>query len=118
MQVINSRPDLGACLQVEDADHALGLIETQGIDFAILDISLEGSNSPKVAEKIKLHSPGLPILILSMQDEETYVECTGKGPAKRCIVKRKVTEQIVKAVCYVQSLVDMRLSGFTVLVKV
>jgi len=117
MQVINKRPDLGVCIQAEDADEALMVIEKQEVDFTILDISLEGSNSPKIAEKIKLHCPGLPILILSMHDEAIYVESTAKSGTRRCAVKREATDQIVKAIRYVQSMVKSQLSGFTVLVK-
>jgi len=117
-RLINEELDLGVCAEAEDANQALDAIEKQQFEFAIVNISTDGKDNIKLTEAIKLQCPDLPILILSMRDELLH----SKEPSFRWVpedvVKQKVTERIIEAIHYVQSLLRSRVFGFTVFVKI
>jgi DNA-binding NarL/FixJ family response regulator len=72
--LINQEPDLVACAKTENAEDALDVLETEQIDLAIVDISLEGRNGLQLTEQIKSRYPQLPVLILTMHGEAIYAK--------------------------------------------
>ncbi len=117
-QLINQEADLGVCVEASSANQALEVVKKQQIDMAIVDISLEKTNSVHTAEKIRLRCPNLPVLIPSMRDEILYAQSTLESEAGEYIVNQEATTKIIKAVRYIQTLLRCQVFGFTVLVKV
>lgn len=118
VQLINQEADLRVCVEAKSANQALDAVKKQQIDMAIVDISLEKTNSVHAAEKIRLRCPNLPVLILSMHDEILYAQSTLESEAGEYIVNQEATKKIIKAVRYIQTLLRCQVFGFTVLVKV
>lgn len=116
--VINREPDLVVSANAGNADEALEVVEKQQVDLAMVDISLKGANGSQIAEKIKLKCPNLPVLILSMRNEALYSKHALRARAKEYVVNKEATEQIIKALRYVQSLLRSQIFGFTVCVKI
>src|SRR5580700_10007324 len=73
-QLINQEPDLAVCAQAEDGNAAMHAIAIYKPDVVILDISLNGPDGLAVLKEIRLTSPLLPVLVLSMHDESLYAE--------------------------------------------
>jgi DNA-binding NarL/FixJ family response regulator len=117
-ELISRESDLAVCVEVQSADETLDAITKQQVDLAVVDISLEGASAIQLTERIKLESPTLPVLILSMQDESSRVARAFTAGSQKHVLNRQASEQIVDAVHYIQSLLRSRVFGFTVFVKV
>ena len=72
--LIDDQPDLVTCGQAEDAPEALKAISETKPDIVVLDISLKSSSGIELMKSIKAQYPKLPVLILSMHDEDLYAE--------------------------------------------
>lgn len=98
MLLVNQEPDLVVCDEAENASQALEAIEKQPVDLAIVDISLEGPNGIQLTERIKSRHPHLPVLVLTMHDEELYVKRAFQAGAKGYITKHEAAETIITAI--------------------
>lgn len=117
IELVNQEADLGVSVETEDAHQALDVIRKQQVDLAIVDISLKDTNGIQLAERIKLQSPNLPVLILKMNDDALYVKRASQAGTQEYVINDEATEKVIKAVRYVKSLLKSRIYGFTVLVK-
>ncbi|MBW8039952.1 MAG: response regulator transcription factor [Planctomycetes bacterium] len=119
MQLINQKAMLGVCVEGKNAGQVLDTIKKELVDMAIVDISLKlkDTNGIQLAERIKLQSPNLPVLILKMNDEALYVKRASQAGTQEYVINDEATEKVIKAVRYVKSLLKSRIYGFTVLVK-
>lgn len=96
--LIGQEPDLVVCSEAENASQALEAIEKQQVDLAIVDISLDGPNGIQLTERIKSRHPHLPVLVLTMHDEELYVKRAFQAGAKGYITKHEAAETIITAI--------------------
>lgn len=98
MQLINLEPDLVVCAEAENATKAMEAIEERKVDLAIVDISMDGPNGIQLTERIKSRHPNLPVLILTMHDEEIYVKRAFQAGAKGYVTKHEASGTIVTAI--------------------
>ncbi len=117
VQLIGREADLVVCVDAENTNQALDAIKKQQVDLAIVDISSKDTNSVQLAETIKLQFPNLPVIILSINDSAAHAERSSQAEAEEHPLDEQITEQIIKAVRYIQSLLRSQISGFTILVK-
>jgi len=117
IQLVRKEAELVDCVEVDNANQALDVIKERQADFAIVDISSQDTSGVRLAEKIKLQFPNLPVLILSMDNRAACAERSQQSEAEGHPLNEQVTERIIKAVHYVQALLRSRISGFTILVK-
>ena len=96
--LINQEPDLVVCAEAGNANEALEAIEQQHVDLAIVDISLEGTNGIQLTERIKSQYPNLPVLMLTMHDEEIYVKRAFQAGARGYVTKHEAAGTIVTAI--------------------
>ena len=84
----------------EASDGAEAIAETQRLnpDVAVVDISMPGMDGLEVVSRLHSEKPELPILILTMHEEEQYVVRSISLGAKGYITKRSAPEQLVKAI--------------------
>ncbi|MHC5060810.1 MAG: response regulator [Planctomycetota bacterium] len=97
-QLINHESDLRICAEAANAMQALAAIREQPFDLAMVDISLDDMDGIELAEKIKLISPDLPVLILTMHDEAEYAERALRAGAEGYVTKNEAAEKIVTAI--------------------
>ncbi|MGD9035311.1 MAG: response regulator transcription factor, partial [Syntrophobacterales bacterium] len=64
----------------------------------VVDISMPGLDGLEVISQLSSFHPQLPILVLTMHEEEQYVVRTIAAGAKGYITKRSVPEQLVQAI--------------------
>lgn len=96
--LINQQPDLAICGEAGDTISALREIRRISPDAVVVDISLGGSSGIELIKEIKITSPKVAILVLSMHEESTYVERALRAGALGYVVKRETTKQIVSAI--------------------
>jgi DNA-binding NarL/FixJ family response regulator len=95
--LINQEPDLAVCGEAEEMHSALSSIPLLRPDILIVDISLNGPDGLELLKNIRLSSPRLPVLILSMHDESIYAERALRAGANGYIMKQEATEKVLVA---------------------
>src|SRR5271155_1331034 len=96
--LINQEADLAVCGQAEEMHSALSAIQNNRPDILIVDISLNGPDGLELLKNIRLKSPRLPVLILSMHDESIYAERALRAGANGYIMKQEATEKVLIAI--------------------
>ena len=117
VELINQKPDLGVCIEVESTNQSWDTISERQIDLAIIDISFKDTNSSRLADTIKLQRPDLPIILLSVNNRISHAEPTLQAETKEPSANQQVTEQIIKTIHYAQSLLKSHIFGFTLFVN-
>jgi DNA-binding NarL/FixJ family response regulator len=95
--LINQEADLAVCGEAEEMHSALKAIEACHPDILIVDISLNGPDGLELLKNIRITSPRLPVLILSMHDESIYAERALRAGANGYIMKQEATEKVLVA---------------------
>ena len=67
-------------------------------DLILLDISLQSSDGIEVTKAIRAEFGGVPILVVSMHDENLYAERSLRAGANGYIMKQEMAENVVKAI--------------------
>jgi len=84
--------------EVSDAEALLKQIAMHSYDVVMTDISVSGRSGLDVLQEIKLHSPGTPVLILSVYPEEQYGLRVLKAGASGYLRKNFSPAELVHAV--------------------
>jgi DNA-binding NarL/FixJ family response regulator len=95
--LINREPDLAVCGEAEEMHAALSAIPNVRPDILIVDISLNGPDGLELLKNVRILSPRLPVLILSMHDESIYAERALRAGANGYIMKQEATEKVLVA---------------------
>jgi DNA-binding NarL/FixJ family response regulator len=98
VQIFNHELDMEVCGEAEDAKQAMEIIRLKTPDLVIIDITLKNSSGLDLIKSIKLHSPTLPILVLSMHEESLYAERVLRAGASGYITKHQQPEEVLTAV--------------------
>src|ERR1700721_236726 len=96
--LINRESDLAVCGEAEEMHSALRSIQAVKPDILIVDISLNGPDGLELLKNVRLTSPRLPVLILSMHDESLYAERALRAGANGYIMKQEATERGLVAI--------------------
>src|SRR6202046_2575724 len=95
--LIDQEADLTVCGEAEEMHSALSAIQAVHPDILIVDISLTGPDGLELLKNVRISSPRLPVLILSMHDESIYAERALRAGANGYIMKQEATEKVLVA---------------------
>jgi DNA-binding NarL/FixJ family response regulator len=92
--------DLGmlVCGEADNIQDASKLIETSCPDVAIVDITLRGSSGLELVKNLRAQGSELPVLVLSMHEEELYAERALRAGARGYISKNEASSVVVRAI--------------------
>jgi DNA-binding NarL/FixJ family response regulator len=91
--------EFAVCGEADNIRDALTMIKETEPDIAIVDITLRGGSSGlELIKDLKAHGIALPVLVLSMHDEELYAERVLRAGAKGYITKHEASSTLMKAV--------------------
>jgi DNA-binding NarL/FixJ family response regulator len=96
--LINEEPDLEVCGEAASAAQANEAADRLLPDLVILDISIEGANGIEVTKVLHRRYAELPILILSMHEEDVYAERALRAGARGYLTKHEPPEMVIKAI--------------------
>lgn len=96
--LLEQEPDLRVCAEAESAGEALQALQKHKPDLAIVDISLKGTDGLELTKWIRAQDEKIPILILSMHDENLYAERVLRAGAHGYLMKAEVSDKISAAV--------------------
>jgi len=81
----------------ETADQAIDLIQKAEPDIVVTDLSLSGRPGLELIKEIRTSWPVLPILVLSIHDEELWAERVLRAGAQGYVMKSHATEKVMEA---------------------
>ena len=96
--LINREADMQACCEAGNAEQALAANVACRHDLAIVDMSLAGLSGLDLIKRLRLKSPELSILMMSMHDEIVYAEAALQAGAQGYLMKHAATDTILHAI--------------------
>jgi DNA-binding NarL/FixJ family response regulator len=97
-RLVEEAGDMVVVAEAADGHEAIQRVQDAMPDVAVVDISMPGLDGLEVISQLSSFHPQLPILVLTMHEEEQYVVRTIAAGAKGYITKRSVPEQLVQAI--------------------
>jgi two-component system, NarL family, invasion response regulator UvrY len=102
-RLIEDSGDISVVAEAADGGEAIRRVHETLPDVAVVDISMPGLDGLEVINQVRVHYPKLPILVLTMHEEEQYVVRAIGAGAMGYITKRSAPEQLVNAIRKVHS---------------
>ncbi|ACN14481.1 two component transcriptional regulator (LuxR family protein) [Desulforapulum autotrophicum HRM2] len=97
-RIIEESGEMEVVAEAEDGTGAIkGALEAKP-DVAVIDISMPGLDGLEVTDILKRNAPDLPVLILTMHDEDQYVIKAVETGAMGYVTKQSAPEQLVDAI--------------------
>jgi two-component system invasion response regulator UvrY len=97
-QIIAAEPDMQVVGEAENAREAIRVIRETACDAVVLDITLPDASGLDVLNRLKSELPTLPVLIMSIHDEEPYALRVLKAGASGYLMKNSIPEELIKAI--------------------
>jgi two-component system invasion response regulator UvrY len=97
-RILEESGDMEVVAEAAEGREALQQIHQIKPDVAVVDISMPGLDGLEVISQVRHYYPKMPILILTMHEEEQYVVRAIAAGANGYITKRSAPEQLVKAI--------------------
>lgn len=97
-QLIEMETDLRVVGEADDAYKGIGVIKKIRPDLALVDLSLKEGSGLELIKNLQNEFPALPILVVSLHDENVYAERALKAGAKGFIMKAEATENVMIAI--------------------
>ncbi len=97
-QLIDQQDDLVTCGEAEDRAGALRALDQLHPDLAIVDLSLKEERGLELIRDAKALHPQVPMLVLSMHDEQFYAERALRAGARGYIMKREASDKVLEAI--------------------
>lgn len=102
-QLLDDTDDIRVTGEAESGMQAVKMAREQRYDVILLDITLPDKYGIDILRQLKLQSPALPVLILSMHPEEQYAMRSIKAGASGYMSKQSASSQLVTAIRQVAS---------------
>lgn len=97
-RIIEESGEMEVVAEAADGNEAIAQTLETRPDVAVVDISMPGMDGLEVVAQLKTQAPGMPVLILTMHDEEQYVVRAVETGAMGYVTKQSAPEQLVDAV--------------------
>jgi DNA-binding NarL/FixJ family response regulator len=97
-RIVEDAGDMEVVAEAADGREAIEQTHLARPDVAVIDISMPGLDGLEVISQLRHFYPRLPLLILTMHEEEQYVVRAIAAGANGYITKRSAPEQLVKAI--------------------
>ncbi|HWA09720.1 MAG TPA: response regulator transcription factor [Opitutaceae bacterium] len=86
------------CGEADNAPRALELAAKLTPDLAIVDITLKSTNGIELTKDLRMRVPEMPILIVSMHEEDVYAERVLRAGAMGYLMKLEAPDKIADAI--------------------
>ncbi|HET6651994.1 MAG TPA: response regulator transcription factor [Nocardioides sp.] len=95
--ILDAQPDMTVVAEAGDGAEAVEMARSTELDLAILDVAMPRMTGLQAAREIARRRPGLPLLILSMHDNEQYFFESLKAGASGYVLKSVADQDLVDA---------------------
>ena len=98
VQLIEQEPSFKVTAQASSAEEAVEKLASSPYDLAVVDVSLKGVSGLELIKQIRERGHELPVLVMSMHDEDFYAERALRAGAQGYIMKQRATSDVVTAI--------------------
>jgi DNA-binding NarL/FixJ family response regulator len=102
-RILDGAEDMTVVGEAVDGFEALAQVRKGGFDVLMLDLSMPGRSGVELIRQIKDEVPKLPILILTMHEEEQYAVRAIRAGARGYLTKESAGTQLLSAIRRVAS---------------
>lgn len=102
-RILDGAEDIAVVGEAVDGFEALAQVRKGGFDVLMLDLSMPGRSGVELIRQIKDEVPKLPILILTMHEEEQYAVRAIRAGARGYLTKESAGTQLLSAIRRVAS---------------
>ncbi len=96
--LLEQEPDLNVVAEARDGFGTVEAVAEQEVDVLLLDISMPGLPGPKVAERVLQKRPHVAIVVLTMHEDEYYMQELFKIGALAFVLKKSTGDELVQAI--------------------
>lgn len=97
-RLVEESEDIAVVAEAADGREAINKVHKASPDVVIVDISMPDMDGLEVISQLRCLYPKLPIIVLTMYEEEQYVVHAIEAGAMGYLTKRSAPEQLVKAI--------------------
>ena len=97
-RIVEESGDIEVVAEAADGQEAIQKAHEAMPDVAVIDLSMPGMDGLEVISQLHVYYPKLPILILTMYEEEQYVVRAIAAGAMGYVTKRSAPEELVTAI--------------------
>jgi DNA-binding NarL/FixJ family response regulator len=101
--LLSLESDISVVGEARDGVEAIELVGTAEVDVVIMDMVMPRMNGLEATREIKRRWPNVKVLVLSMYDDDEYVQQVIQAGASGYVLKRVATEDLVRAIREVHS---------------
>ncbi len=97
-QIISETMDMQVVSEAADGDETLHSARNQSYDVLVMDLNMPGRSGFDVLQQLRAEKPSLPILVLSMHDEDQYGVRILRAGAAGYMNKETAPSELVRAI--------------------
>jgi DNA-binding NarL/FixJ family response regulator len=101
VQLLNVQTDLYVAFEAASPREAMAAIAEHGADLVLTDLTMEGRSGLEFIKDLGALHPQLPVLVLSMHDEQVYAERVLRSGARGYVMKSAGGEELLAAIRHV-----------------
>ncbi len=96
-QLFERESDFTVCGDVATEAEAFDLVEALSPDLLVTDMTLDGRSGLDLIQRVHRYHPALPVLVVSMHDEDLYAHRALAAGARGYVMKRHADGEVVRA---------------------
>jgi two-component system response regulator NreC len=96
--LVDAESDLDVVGEAGDAQHAVFVVRAERPDVVLLDVTMPGESGIQVLPKLLHEAPDTKVLILSMEDDPSYVREAFAAGASGYVLKEAADAELVAAI--------------------
>ena len=97
-RILEGHDDFEVVGEATDGFQTMEWVRKGGFDVLLMDLSMPGKSGVDLIKQIKAHAPKLPVLVLTMHEEELYAVPTIRAGASGYITKESAATVLVEAI--------------------
>jgi DNA-binding NarL/FixJ family response regulator len=96
--LLEKEPDVTVVAETGDGLATVEAVATQEVDVLLLDITMPKLSGPKVAEAVLMKKPNLAIVVLTMHEDEYYLQELFKIGVRAFVLKKSTGTDLLQAI--------------------
>ena len=97
-QILKETPDMVVTGEARNGQEVIEMIDRNDYNFLVLDVVMPGRNGLDILKDIRQKKPKIPILMISIYEEDQYALRSFKEGASGYMTKENVAEELVRAI--------------------
>jgi DNA-binding NarL/FixJ family response regulator len=97
-RILENQEDFVVVGEATNGFEAMDWVRKGGFEVLLLDLSMPGKSGVELIKQIKVEAPKLPILVLTMHEEEQYAVRTIRAGASGYLTKESAATLLVDAI--------------------